>query len=288
MLTPLVIEVTRAKKINPVPYLIALAGSANVGSAATMIGNPQNVLIGAVSGIGFFHFVGRLIVPVVLGLVLIWVVILAVYRKEFSGAEFPQITTGRPRVYRPLLIKSLIGIGLMLGGIVFGLSTTLAALVAASFLLITRRIKPDRVLRDVDWTLLVFFAALFVLTDSVRSLPSYHGFVTHISRLMAGNYFVFSAISAIVSNLISNVPAVMLLKNIIEGFQDPRPWWLLLSMATTFAGNLTLLGSVANLIVAEGARKRGVELGFGVYLRIGVPVTLATIALGTTWLLLTR
>lgn len=287
MLTPLVIEVRRARKLDPIPYLIALALSANIGSAATVIGNPQNILIGAVSGVGFFHFVVRMIVPVTASLAIVWLLVLLVHRSEFAVNELTMAEPAPPRVYRPLLIKSLIGSGLMLLGIIIGMPTTLSALSAAAFLLVTRRIKPERVLRDVDWTLLVFFGSLFILTASIRSIDAYQGFVSHLSRLMSGNYFAFSALSALFSNLISNVPAVMLLRRVIEGFADPHPWWLLLSMATTFAGNLTLLGSVANLIVAEGARRHGIHLGFKAHLRVGIPVTLTTLAVGTTWLLLT-
>ncbi len=287
MLTPLVIEVTDRRAINPIPYLIAVALAANVGSAATFIGNPQNILIGAVSGIGFFTFFVRMLVPVLFGLIVVWTTILVAFRREFSTNELPPVELSPPRVYRPLLIKSLGGAGIMLLGIIIGMPTTLAALSAASFLLVTRRIKPDRVLRDVDWTLLVFFGSLFILTAAIRSIPAYQSVVEQLGGVMRGNVFAFSGLAALLSNLVSNVPAVMLLRKLVEGFANPRPWWLLLALATTFAGNLTLLGSVANLIVAEGARKRGIDLRFGTYLRAGVPVTLITIAAGTLWLLLT-
>lgn len=287
MLTPLVIEVAARRGLSPLPFLLALALSANVGSAATVIGNPQNILIGAVSAIPFFTFVGHLVVPVVAGLALVWLVLAFVFRREVTSRRLPPVDTGAPRVYRPLLVKSLVSALLLLAGIVAGLSTTLAALLAASFLLVSRRIKPDRVLRDVDWSLLVFFASLFILTASIRSLPYYARAVSDASHLMAASPILFALFSIGASNLISNVPTVMLLRPLVEGFPDAHAWWLLLSMATTFAGNLTLLGSVANLIVAEGARKRGITLSFGLYLKVGVPVTLLTAAAGTAWLLAT-
>lgn len=287
MLTPLVVEICRARRINPIPFLLSLALAANVGSAATVIGNPQNILIGAVSGIPFFDYVAHLVVPVGLGLGVVWLVIAAVYRRELAEEPLPAAPNMRPRIYRPLLIKSLAGVAVMLVGIVAGLPTTVAALTAAAFLLISRRIKPDRVLRDVDWTLLVFFGSLFILTSSIRSIGSYHTIMAHVALITARNPVDFALFSVLLSNLISNVPAVMLLRNVVEGFSNPHPWWLLLAMATTFAGNLTLLGSVANLIVAEGARKRGIVVSFVTYLKVGIPTTAFTLAIGCGWLLLT-
>lgn len=287
MLTPLVLSICMSRDLRPAPYLIAIAVSANIGSAATPIGNPQNVLIGAVSGIPFFDFVVRMVVPAAASLVLAWLVLVLVFRNRLSRGPFSSIETRPPHVYRPLLVKSLIGVGIMLAGIIAGLSTSVAALSAASFLLITRRIKPDRVLRDVDWTLLVFFGSLFILTGSIRTLDSYHVVLSRTVGLMVGHPSLFAAFSAVLSNLISNVPAVMLLRSFVEGLPDAHPWWLLLSLATTFAGNLTLLGSVANLIVAEGARKRGVILSFWEYLKVGVIVTVLSVTVGTAWLVLT-
>lgn len=287
MLTPLVLSICTSNGLRPSPYLIAIAVSANIGSAVTPIGNPQNVLIGAVSGIPFFDFVARMIVPAAVCLVLAWVVIVLVFRGQLAWGPLPPVSSRPPRIYRPLLIKSVISVAIMLVGIIAGLSTTLAALSAASFLLVTRRIKPERVLRDVDWTLLVFFGSLFILTGSIRAIGSYHEVLSRSSGLISGHPALFSAFSVLLSNLISNVPAVMLLRSVVEGFANPHPWWLLLSIATTFAGNLTLLGSVANLIVAEAARKRGITLSFAEYLKVGVIVTVVSVSVGTTWLVLT-
>lgn len=287
MLTPLVLSICTSNGLRPSPYLIAIAVSANIGSAVTPIGNPQNILIGAVSGIPFFDFVARMIVPAAVCLVLAWVVIVLVFRGQLAWGPLPPVSSRPPRIYRPLLIKSVISVAIMLVGIIAGLSTTLAALSAASFLLVTRRIKPERVLRDVDWTLLVFFGSLFILTGSIRAIGSYHEVLSRSSGLISGHPALFAAFSVVLSNLISNVPAVMLLRSVVEGFANPHPWWLLLSIATTFAGNLTLLGSVANLIVAEAARKRGITLSFAEYLKVGVIVTVVSVSVGTTWLVLT-
>jgi len=160
----------------------------------------------------------------------------------------------------------------------------LAALLAASLLLVTRRLKPERVFREVDWSLLVFFAALFVVTAALEPL-GVTGALFELARpLLAGGVPGLAAAGAVLSNLVSNVPAVLLLRPMVPHLPDPEHAWLVLAMGTTLAGNLTLLGSVANLIVAELARGRGVRISFGEYLKAGVPITLLTLAWGVAWL----
>lgn len=284
MLTPLLIETCRARNLDAVPFLIALALSANIGSMATIIGNPQNILIGASSGIPFATFTGHLIVPAVIGLGIAWIVVVVAFRKEVPAGGFSAPPPLKPKVYRPLLVKSIASAIVMLAGIIVGLPIALAALTAAAVLLITRRIKPERVFGDVDWSLLVFFSGLFMLTESVRLAPHYRAVMAVVEHSMVNNIPLFTLASVVMSNLISNVPTVMLVRPLISTLSSPGLWWLLLAMATTLAGNLTLLGSVANLIVAESAKKRGVFVTFGLYLRAGLPVTLLTTLVGALWL----
>jgi Na+/H+ antiporter NhaD/arsenite permease-like protein len=161
---------------------------------------------------------------------------------------------------------------------------SLAALVGAALLLITRRLKPERVFHEVDWSLLVFFAALFVVTGAIGHtglMPVLEGAA---GPVLAHGTAALTIAGAVLSNLISNVPAVLLFRPLMAHAPDPQLAWLTLAMATTFAGNLTLLGSVANLIVAETAKRHDVHLGFMEYLRAGLPITLATLALGAAWL----
>jgi Na+/H+ antiporter NhaD/arsenite permease-like protein len=284
MLTPLVIEICRRRSLPAVPFLIAIAVAANIGSMATFIGNPQNILIGAASNIPFFTFTGYLAVPALAGLALAWLTVAAVFRKDLRVRRLDADTSVPPRIYRPLFVKSCVAAAVMLGAIVAGLPVTVAALTAAALLLVTRRIKPERIFGDIDWSILVFFGGLFMLTDAVRLSPEYRDLSRFVASRIIGHPGAFSASAVVISNIVSNVPAVVLVRPIIEGLAQPRLWWLLLAMATTLAGNLTLLGSVANLIVAETARKRGVEVRFGPYLAVGVPITLVTVALGTVWL----
>lgn len=270
MLTPLVLDVTRRLKRDPVPYLVGLATSANIGSVATITGNPQNMLIAMSGGIDYLTFAAHLAPIALLGLALAWGVLVLAFPHEFRGAPLPPAPPSRVRIYRPLLYKSLGATAAMLAMFLAGVPVAEAAFLATAALLFTRRLKPDRVFADFDWQLLVFFSALFVVTGALPT-PD----VT-LPATTAG----LMGLTAVLSNVVSNVPAVLLLRPLLH---DPHAW-LVVAAASTLAGNLTLLGSVANLIVAESARRQGVHLSFGAYLKAGVPITLLTLLLA--WLLL--
>ena len=282
--TPITIEITRILKRNPIPYLIALATSANIGSVATFIGNPQNILIGTSSGISFVEFAMYLTPIAVTGLVVVWILITSLYKIEFKNIVFDSVSLPKFRLYRPLLKKSILSASLMIIALFAGVPTSIAAMGAAALLLITRRLKAERVFAEIDWSLLVFFAGLFVVTSSVETMGKTH-LIKDLLRFNAGNELLnLTIISTVLSNLISNVPAVLLLRNLMESFVNVKMAWLTMAMATTFAGNLTLLGSVANLIVAESAKKRGIILNFKEYLKAGIPITITSLLFGLFWL----
>jgi len=280
MFTPLVVEVTLALKRNPIPYLMGLATAANVGSTATIIGNPQNMLIGMSSKIPFVTFAGYLTPVALVGLGIVCLVIILIYRSEFQNQSFNHVAEMRLRLFKPLLYKSIIALFVMLVAFFAGAPVPIAALGAASLLLITRRIKPQRVFHELDWALLVFFSGLFIVTRTIETsgLGSYLFSAT--LPLIKQGLWSLTIVSALLSNLISNVPAVLLFRPLIPMMENPRIAWLVLAMATTFAGNLTLLGSVANLIVAESAKSKGVQLSFIEYLKAGVPITILTLLIG--------
>jgi Na+/H+ antiporter NhaD/arsenite permease-like protein len=282
--TPFVIEIVTALKRNPIPYLIGLVTAANIGSTATIIGNPQNMLIGLSSGMSFVTFSSYLIPVALVGLVLAWLILILVYRVEFNSPPFSTFPQFRERPYRPLLRKSMIATGLMILAFLAGFSIPLAALAAASLLLITRRLKPERVFREIDWALLVFFSGLFVVTGAIEEIGVSGQLFAWAQPLAEKSVLNLTLVSVILSNLISNVPAVLLFRPLVPQFPNPQQTWLTLAMATTLAGNLTLLGSVANLIVAETAKGAGIYLSFSEYLKAGVPITLATLLVGVIWL----
>jgi Na+/H+ antiporter NhaD/arsenite permease-like protein len=291
MLTPLVAELCRRSRRDPVPYLIGVAVSANVGSCATIIGNPQNMLIGAQSGMSFAEFLARLAPPSIVCLGLAWAFVVWAFPAEFErGARLEPSPAPRHRAYRPLVYKSFAAAALMLVLLLAGFKPAVASLAAAALLLVTRRVNPERVFAEVDFTLLVFFAGLFVITRAIEGTGAFAWLFARARPLLGGDgqgpLWVLSGLTAGFSNIISNVPAVMLERPLIALFPDPSKAWAMLALSSTFAGNLTLMGSVANLIVAEGARKSGIVLSFGTYLRVGLPLTLSTLAIGTAWIAL--
>jgi len=284
MFTPMVLEVTTTLKRNPLPYLVGLATAANIGSTATITGNPQNMLIGMASQISFVAFLAALAPVALIGLGIAWLVLVAIYRDEFAVTRFDVARAVPARVYAPLLQKSLALVGLMLIAFFAGAPIALAALAVAAALLVTRRVKPERIFAQVDWSLLVFFSGLFVVTGALSYTHWSDELFAFAEPLARGGLAPLAIVTAALSNLISNVPAVMLFRPLVPQFAEPTRAWLTLAMASTLAGNLTLLGSVANLIVAESARARGVKLSFAEYLRAGVPITLLTVAVGIVWL----
>jgi Na+/H+ antiporter NhaD/arsenite permease-like protein len=214
------------------------------------------------------------------GLGIVCLIIILIYRSEFQSQSLNPGAELRLRLFKPLLYKSIIALFVMLVAFFAGAPVPVAALGAASLLLITRRIKPQRVFHELDWALLVFFSGLFIVTRAIETsgLGSYLFSAT--LPLMKQGLWSLTIVSALLSNLISNVPAVLLFRPMIPMMENPRIAWLVLAMATTLAGNLTLLGSVANLIVAESARSKGVHLSFIEYLKAGVPITILTLLIG--------
>lgn len=284
ILTPLVLEIVISLRRNPIPYLMAVATASNVGSAATVIGNPQNMVIGMASGIPFSHFLFSLAPVSFVGLCIILIVIPLFYRSEFQKVEFAVAEEKTVHIYRPLFVKSLIAAGLMILLLILGYPIPLSALGAAALLSVTRRIKPKRVFQEIDWSLLVFFSALFIITGTLGKSDIGTAIKSYLSVDRSGSLISLSVVSGVLSNIISNVPAVMLYIPILGRGADVYPQWITLAMATTLAGNFTLLGSVANLIVAESAKKKGVHLGFKEYLKAGVLISLLTMIFGIAWI----
>ncbi|MFH0734194.1 MAG: anion transporter [bacterium] len=283
MFTPLILEIAIALKRNPIPYLMGLATAANIGSSATIIGNPQNMLIGIASKISFLEFMYMQLPVALVGLFFVWIVIVLIYKNEFKKQNFTEKPDIKIRIYKPLLIKSIITTIIMIILFFAGVSIPLAALIGASSLLTTRRLKPHRVFREIDWSLLVFFSGLFIITGAINYIGLGDVFFNLLKPLSGENVASLSLISVVLSNLISNVPAVLLYLPIIPSFIDPHKAWLVLAMSSTLAGNVTLLGSVANLIVAEAAKKRGVNLSFVEYLKAGLPIAVFSLLWGIVW-----
>jgi Na+/H+ antiporter NhaD/arsenite permease-like protein len=272
ILTPLILGLTQALNLNPLPYLLALAGATNLGSVATLSGNPQNILIGSFSGISYLDF-AKALTPIALVSLLIQIGLLWWLYPEVRSTKPCLIPTPlRYRVFQPLLTKSLLITGGLLVAFLIGVPPSEATLVAAGLLFITRRVKPK-----IDWDLLVMFSGLFVVTQGVEKLG-----ILDLFTGLVGTPLSILGVTALLSNLVSNVPAVLLLQHLV-----PHPdtkTWLLLASVSTLAGNLTLLGSVANLIVAEAVAKLDYNLSFWEHLRFGLPLTVLTLAVAYFWI----
>jgi Na+/H+ antiporter NhaD/arsenite permease-like protein len=284
VLTPLVLEITTHLRRNPVPYLLAVAMASNIGSVATITGNPQNMLVGSFSGIHYRAFAVALAPVALAGLLIVVGAIALIYRSEFlSSAPRVEIEPPPVRVHRALAWKSTLVSAAMIVFFFAGWPVAKVALAAGALLLVTRRVKPERVYAEIDWALLVLFIGLFIVVRGVEKTSLSADLFAIASRLHLERPGVMSAFAAVLSNLVSNVPAVLVFRPFIPHLPNPQHAWLTLAMSSTLAGNLTVLGSVANLIVIQRARHQ-VRIGFWEYARVGMPVTALTIAIGVWWL----
>jgi Na+/H+ antiporter NhaD/arsenite permease-like protein len=283
VMVPFALKVTGRMGVKPVPYLLAVATASNIGSAATITGNPQNILIGSLSGIGYRDFLWHLGPVAVVGLFLDWLVLWWLYFHGRVHDVRTEVIVGAVQIDHAALLKAGLVAGLVLAGFLIGFPPALVAAAGAAIMLITRTRDPHLVYEEVDWGLLVFFIGLFLIVGGAENA----GLTDHLLRF--GERFnlrhlgVFTLFTAILSNLVSNVPAVMLLKSLVSRFADPHSAWLILAMASTLAGNLTITGSVANIIVVERARKEA-AITFFDYFRVGLLVTLLTLFFGWLWL----
>jgi Na+/H+ antiporter NhaD/arsenite permease-like protein len=296
-LTPLVLRLARRLRFDPVPHLLAVATAANIGSSGTITGNPQNIFIGSHSHIPYFRFATRLLPVALLGLVLNFLVIVVVYRHRLRVENRRETTsvTVQPgerrdrqmhrQTLRQLQWKS--GIVTMAAVLLFftGLPLPLIALGAASILLLGR-VKPAHVYREIDWSLLVMFTGLFIVVHAFQLHVVSRWGIENWHWLLQRPVAFLSPVSVILSNLVSNVPAVLLLEPLVHAMpgSGQETAWLTLAMSSTLAGNLTLLGSIANLIVVESARRDGMEISFWEYCKVGIPLTIITLAVGVSWL----
>ena len=282
--TPIVLDIAETRRHRPVPYLLALATASNIGSVATMTGNPQNMLIGEMSGLSFRAFAAALTPVALAGLVIDALVIWFIFRRDLHALSTDEPMPAAVPPHGPLLVKSIVVAAGMLIGFLAGYDAALVAAAGAAVLLVTRRVSPKKVYASIDWDLLMLFAGLFVVVGAAERAGIDRRLFGLLAPLGLQTVAGLSATAAILSNAVSNVPAVMLFTRLIPRLPDPRRAWLVLAMASTLAGNLTILGSIANLIVVEGAKRRGYTVSFWEYARVGVPITLATLAFGVWWL----
>ncbi|HHT9111240.1 MAG TPA: SLC13 family permease, partial [Candidatus Brocadiaceae bacterium] len=287
MFTPLLILALSEMKLNPVPYLIALATSSNIGSVVTLTGNPQNMLIGVFSKIPYLDFTWHLIPIGILSLIANVMIIRIVFRKDIHFKRFDPITLAKPEVDAKLTIKSLVVLFCIFLGFIFTGNLPLSAITGGLGLIILSRTKPHEALEKVDWTLLLFFSGLFIVVGGVNKAGfltmAHHVVEPYLGKTASSQIVNFSIFSVIASNLVSNVPFVLLSASWIDKFVDPRSMWYALAMSSTFAGNLTIMGSVANMIVME-LSKEHVHVGFWDFFKVGFTTTVISTIIGICFL----
>jgi Na+/H+ antiporter NhaD/arsenite permease-like protein len=291
MLTPLVLRLVDDARLPPLPFLLALAFGANAGSCATLTGNPQNMIVGVLSGIPYATFAAALAVPALVSLVLVAAVLHAIFRRDLPRGRLGPHTSPDAAVDARLLAKSLGATALAVAGFLAGLPLSWTALFCAALLMAVAGRRPREALARVDWPLLVFFAGLFVVVGGVARAGAAARMHDAVAPLLGAGgprqVVAFSVFTVAGSQLVSNVPFVLLAGAWIPGLEDPRLLWLATALASTLAGNLTLLGSVANVIVLELAGSRA-RISFWRFARIGAVITTLTLAAGLGVLLLER
>lgn len=284
-LTPLVCTSLAARGLDPRPFLVALAGAANAGSAATLIGNPQNILIGQVGDLDFWRYSLVALVPTAVALMAVYGAV------RFTWARALVVPT-RPTADEPVdtdrwqIAKGVAALLALIALFSTPLPREIGALAIAGLLLLSRRMSSRDMIGTVDWHLLVLFAALFGVTAAFAGT----GLSEQALAWLAGHGLepqrigVLAPLALVLSNSIGNVPAVVLLTTLLPDFGDG--WLIALALLSTFAGNLLLTGSMANIIVAERAAAAGTYLSFSDYARAGIPMAIAAVAAATAWLVL--
>jgi Na+/H+ antiporter NhaD/arsenite permease-like protein len=285
-MAPLLVDACRRRQLAPVPYLLALACASNIGSAATLIGNPQNMLIGQTMRLSFDGYFLEAIVPVALGLAASWVLIVWQTKGRWeesaadTGSEAADIPFDAWQTTKGLTIAG----ALLVAFLVAPWPREHMALIGAGILLMSRQLRSRNMLGLVDWELLVLFMSLFVVNAAFQRT----GFTAHAIAWLASLGVrldqpgaLFGA-TFVLSNLVSNVPAVMLLIPVVH---HPMGG-VMLALVSTLAGNLLIVGSIANIIVVDAAGRRGIAIDWRRHARVGVPVTLMTLAVSGVYLAL--
>lgn len=289
--TPILIIAIKRANLNPLPYLIALACSSNIGSAATLIGNPQNMLIGQIGRLSFGAFLAWSIIPVSLAGVAAYGIILGIYRTRLLSSEIVPEHSPKPvtapstfDVYQTA--KGLVIAACMILLFFTSIPRELTALCAGGLLLCSRRMKTARMLGFIDWSLIILFCGLFIVIAGFETTGAPMKLVALLEQhgFSLKHPFALLAVAPLLSNLVSNVPAVMILTRLLQ--EAPTESWHLLAVASTFGGNLITIGSIANLIVIEQAYQHGVHLSFREHAGIGIPVTVCSLAILAGWMFL--
>ncbi len=283
-MAPVLIEGCRERKLNPAPYLLALACAANCCSAATPMASPQNMLISEAMNLSFVRFLLDAGIPAFASLAVVWLVITIQYRGRWQLAPTAPVTLSvAPELYRSEAIKGIvIAASVVLIFVFTNWSRSTVALAAGGLLLVDRRFQSRQMLDRIDWELLVLIIGLFIVTGALNAthLPNHWlADLQHVGVDLRKPAWIFG-VAAVLSDVVSNVPAVMLLLPLAQGTLSGAA----MALASGLSSNLILIGSLANLIVIDAANREGIRISFSQHARTGVPVTLLTLAIAAGWL----
>lgn len=289
--TPVLCATLIESRVNPVPFLLGLACAANIGSAATIIGNPQNMLLGQVGRLPFGGFTAYCTVPSLISLVAAYALIVLLYRNRFSLLQAPAVRERRhdwPQYNHHQAVKAMLVTGVLMAMFFTPVPREVSAVAAAGVLLCSRKMRTRSILGLVDWHLITLFCALFIVIAGIESTGLPGSLLTVLRRfgITLHDARTLTCVTAVVSNIVSNVPATMLLVKFLVPGQVEQ--WYLVGLAGTFAGNLLTIGSIANLIVIEGARPYGIAVTFTEHARVGIPVTVLSLLTVIGWAALVR
>ena len=284
-MAPLLVSACAARKLNPVPFLLALGFAANAGSVATIIGSPQNMIVATRLNLPFVAYTLTAIVPALFALVVIWAVLALLYR----GQWVRETVAGAPAAAVPFArweaIKGLVVAGLVLFAFVFtGANRVHVALGAAGILLLNRRFASRDMLREVDAGLLIMLLGLFIANAAFAATGLPDQVIGDLAQKgvdLKNPGWVF-ALTAVLSDIVGNTPAAILLGPYIDGISDG----IAVTLASGFSSNLIVFGSLATIIVVEAAKERGVIISFAEFSRAGAPIALATLAFAFAWVML--
>lgn len=288
-MTPVLVAITLARGLNPTPFLLAFCFAANVGSAATIIGSPQNMIAAEALRLSFTGFMRVSAVPALLGLPLVWLAIVLLYRGRWRrAAAAPGPVPAAIPFDRLETIKAAVVTLAVVAAFVFSdWPHMLVALAGAAVLLVNRSISSKDMLSRVDGDLLLLLIGLFVVNAAVAATGLPQRLLADLDAIGLDLHDPLSmlVVMSVLSNVVGNNPAVMLAAPFLDGAARPEALGAAIALGTGFSSNLVIFGSLAGIIVAEQGRAHGVEISFRAFSRAGLPVALACLALAAGWIL---
>ena len=282
--TPIVAAALLRQQLNPTPFLIALAIASNIGAAATLVGNPQDMMIAQVAQLDFGRYLLWAMVPVLFALGSAYAIIWLLSRRAFRTRKAQNdLRPSRRPFDRGHTVKGLVILAVVIALFFSPLPKEIVALAAAGIHIASRKFRTEELLGLVDWPVLVLFMGLFVIAGAFQTT----GYGAQAVHWLAGNGVnlrslpVLAAVTAVLSNLLNNSAAVLLLLNVVDLSQPATAYTL--ALANSFGGSLVIIGSVSNIIVVQQARTLGIDISLYDFARLGVPTTLAAIGGLIAW-----